>query len=288
LADSKGIKRRINSITNTAQITRALQMVSAAKINKTQKQAEQLMIYSEGIYELVKMIGAIRDFESPYTKKHDKVENILILIIGPSRGFVGSLVANQEIYLNRYIDDLRLKYSGVNISTITKHKMAFKIAKALNLDITNHFDEYIEEPSMTDLSAMLKIIIEGFEAAEFDEVYVSYNHFINTIQQIPQVKKVLPIQLEHEDSNNETDFVYEPGQIAVLNQLLPEYFEIQILDAILESIASEHSSRMVSMKNATDNANELKEKLQLQYNRSRQSQITAEIMDIVGGSFTNI
>lgn len=287
MADSKSIKRRIGSISNTAQITKALQMVSATKINRTQKQAEQLISYAEGIYELVKMIGPIMDFDSPYTKQPLVVKNILILIIGPSRGFVGSLVANQVLQLDKFIDELRLKYPGTNIKVITKHKVGFRIAKSLNLEISHHFDEYIEEPDMTSVSAMLNMLTEGFEEGEFDHVYVSYNHFVNTIQQIPIVKQVLPIEIQQKKMEASDDFVYEPSKSSVLNKLLPEYFDIQILDALLESIASEHSARMVSMKNATDNANELKEELQLKYNRTRQSQITAEIIDIVGGSFTS-
>ncbi len=284
--NTREIKRRINSVSSTSQITKALQMVSASKMNKAQEHAKGIETYAQGLYDIVGLMGNIDDYESIYTKKIDETKNIVLLIIGPDRGFVGSLVSAQTILINDFVDNYRLKHSGVSIKSITKHRVAKRISDVLNFDNLYHFEEYQDNPTPSDLSSLNTVLLDGFKKGKFDEIYVSYNHFVNTIIQKPIIKKLLPIEFEkaEESKNVTTDMTFEPTKSEVLDTLLPEYFQTQVLDAIVESIASEHSARMVAMQNATDNANELRNELELSFNRSRQAKVTSEILDIVGGS----
>ncbi len=282
---TREIKRRINSVNSTAQITKALQMVSASKMMKAQERAEKAIPYTEGLYDIVNMIGNIEGYESPYLRKVEKVSNIALVLVGQSRGFVGSLSTSMIYTINKAVDELRLKHEGVNIEAVTLYKTGLRIANSLNLKSEYHFAEYVESPTSTDITALLKLLKEGFEQRKFDKIYIAYTHFITTINQEPVVKQLLPLSFETQDQQHPAaDFDFEPGIEAVLGTLLPEYFETQLLTAILESIASEHSARMVAMQNATDNALELEDSLSLLYNRTRQSKITAELIDIVSGS----
>lgn len=290
MANTREIKRRMHSTKNTAQITRALQMVSASKMKKAQTRALESLPYAEGLYELVSTIGNLKDLENPFLREVEEVKNVLFVIVGPSRGFVGSMVSNLTIALDKYIDQIRLNEEGVKVKAITIGKVGKRIGEILNLEITHMIQEYKDDLESQDLDSLKEIIKTGFETQEYDEVYLAYTHFVNTLTQDPKIKRILPIKLDQKsqaESETKKDIVFEPGRKAILNTLLPEYFENQILTAILEVVASEHSARMVSMQNATDNALELMDSLNLEYNKSRQSKITSEIIDIVSGSIND-
>ncbi|MBD3281089.1 ATP synthase F1 subunit gamma [Candidatus Dojkabacteria bacterium] len=291
MANTREIKRRINSIQNTAQITKALQMVSASKMQKAQTRAEESIPYSEGLYELVKLIGNLEDFKSPYLREVEEVRSIALVIIGPSRGFVGALTSNLTIEINKSLKEFKKEFPNAKINSIAMHKVGKKIADLLHLDVTHFISEFKESPDSEDIETLKTILINGFQAHEFDQVYLAYTHFVNTLTQEPKIKKILPIEFKENGTEKEQssaaqrdDFIFEPGKKDLLDSLLPEYFENQILTALLESIASEHSARMVSMQNATDNALELIGSLNLEFNKSRQAKITNEIIDIVSGS----
>ncbi len=300
MAQAKDLKRRIASIKSTAQITKAMQMVSASKMQRAQEKAINSYPYAQGIYELVSKFAGIKDFSSVYLKEVAEPKNIVILVIGTNRGFVGGLIANLTTACYRLSTELKAKHPGVKITGISLHKTGLKILANAGIKNDYHFAEVIESPTTADLSSIFTLIQDSFVAGNYDEVYVVYSHFINTVVQRPEAKKILPISLEElideaqaqqgegeEQKKVDTHvdpFIFEPSMDEILGHLLPEYFQTEIFTAVLESLASEHSARMIAMKNATDNANELQEKLNLKYNRQRQASITQEIIEVISGA----
>lgn len=285
MATTSDIKRRITSINNTAKITKALQMMSAAKMQKAQQAAQSTAPYAQGLYEIVNLIGSVKDYKSPFLRKVEKPENILIVIVGPNGGFVGTMLSSLALAVNDHIKNLQAKHQGLVYKAICVNSEALKIANMIDLEVSHSFVDIPENAQASDLHAVVKVIKEGFSDAEYDEVYLAYPHFVNTVIQKPMIRKILPIEFEEEkEEKKQESFVFEPNKEEVLNMLLPEYFETQILSAVLETKASEESARMVSMKNATENAMELQGELVLKFNRTRQAKITTEIIDIVAGS----
>jgi len=294
MASLRDIKRRITSVKNTSQITKAMQMVSASKMQKAQDRALKAIPYATGIYRIVnKLKGGMSDYTSIYLKESDQVKNIAIVVVGMSRGFVGGQMTLLTAKIYKLKQELLKKYPGVNISGVSIHKTAQKILANAGLKSEYHFADFIEMPTTTELTHIFSLIEDKFAIGEFDEVHIVYTHFENTLMQIATTKKLLPLDMEEinrevddveKDIIINNDFVYEPDMQTILSKLLVKYFHTQIYTAILESIASEHSARMVVMKNATDNAYELEKKLTLQYNRGRQTAITNQIIEVISGS----
>ena len=229
------------------------------------------------------MLSGVTDYQSIYLKRPEKVKKVVMVIVGPTRGFVGSLKSNLIVSLNRQIEALKENNPEVEISAIAVNKLGEKIASSLGLKLEYYF-ENIDEPATTSsIESLKKLLLEGFESDKYDEIYLGYAHFKSVLTQEVIVKKLLPIESDGEKFEI-TNFSFEPSAEEILDKLLPEYFENQLYVALLDSFASEHSARMISMQNATDNAKELRGNLLLKFNRSRQNKITEELIDIVSGS----
>ncbi len=288
MASLREIKTRINSVKSTEKITNAMYMVSTSKMLSAVERVGNAKPYSAALREFFAKIGKVTDYENPLLNQR-KVNNIGILVIGASRGFVGSLSTNLVLEIAQLLKDNPEK----TISAITMHKKGRKIAENLGLEIDYHFPDFVEVPTSSDISAVKKTLIDGFMGGKYDVVYLAYSKFIKNGVQKACVEKLLPLSstLSEQDSSTEEkregeDFLYkfEPSPSAVLDVLIPEYFENQIYVSLLESIASEHSARMIAMKNATDNARDLNKNLTLFYNRTRQSVVTQELIEIISGS----
>lgn len=283
MANAKEIKRRISSISNTAQITKALQMVSASKMVRAQQRAEKAYSYSEGLFELVNMLAGLEDSKSTYLTKYEEVKKIALVIVGPTRGFVGSQKSALLLRINNYLQELKTQRDFV-VEVYAVGKLGGKIAESLGLDIEYFLSDLSEPPADQEIDALKKTLIQKFESNAVQEVHLAYTHFENTLYQEAVTKKLLPLEVEKQtEIQRVNDFLFEPSANQILENILPEYFENQIRMAILDSLASEHSARMVSMKNATDNAKELRGELVLKFNKSRQAKITEELIDIVSG-----
>src|SRR3990167_395960 len=295
MAQTRDIRRRITSVKNTAQITKAMQLISASKMQKAQERALKSLPYAQGLREIVAKIGKVREYTSIYLKQPETVKNIAIVVIGTSRGFVGSMLSSLIIKTSDLVRSLKENYPVAEIRGTSIHKTGLRILANAGIKSTYHFADYVEAPTSTNLTAIFNLLTEKYGLGEFDEIYLVYTHFINTLKQIAVSKKLLPLELEEvletkagfDDSqqtataqiNQEQGiYIYEPSVAGILDKILPEYLLTQIFTGLLESIASEHSARMVAMKNATDNARELEKILQLQYNRKRQAGITQEII----------
>ncbi|MEI7579616.1 MAG: ATP synthase F1 subunit gamma [bacterium] len=295
MAALKDLKTRINSVKNTAQITKAMQMVSASKMQKAQEAALAAIPYANGIFQIVNEMGnKITEYQSPYLRKSKQLKNIAIVVIGTSRGFVGGALTNLTAAVHTLASQLASEHSGVKIHGISLHKTGQRILASCGIANDFHFAEFFGITNTTALTPIFSLLTEKFAVSAYDEIYLVYTHFINTIDQQAVTKKLLPLSLaeimaeadQHQEKNAKKDFVFEPDINSILDHLLPEYFQTQIYTAVLEAAASEHSARMVAMKSATDNAIELEKELTLKYNRSRQSAITQEIIEVVSGSLS--
>jgi len=289
MATQRQLKKRIKSVKSTKQVTKAMELVSASKIRKSQMMAVQAEPYAYELSNIAKSISNVSDISSSFFRKAKKVKNICVLVIGPSRGFVGSLTSNLTSKLLTETTLLKTKYPNVNLSCVSINKLGLKISSYLEIPNLFHLANLSERPSTTELSPLYKFILDKFENKEFDEVYIGYMHFINILKQEPKFTKILPIKIEdvlgtEKVENQEMNFIFEPDISQVLNFLLPEYFETQILASLLESNASENAARMISMRNATDNADELSKELILKYNKTRQTSITTQILEVASNA----
>jgi len=290
MADTKSIKTRIASIKSTAKSTRALQLVSAAKMQKAQDRSKKAELYAETLYEIVNKMGNIKDFKSPFLKtniQNNTDKNIAIVVIGTDRGFVGSMISNLQIATYNLKQQLINQHPKVNLLGVSIHKTGLKIIQSCKIKSEAHFADYKDDKKQNELGATYAYLIDKFSNKEIDEIYLVYNKFINTLAQKVETKRILPLsldELQYNQAEKSSTYLFEPSQSEILNWILPEYFQTSIYSALLSSIASEYSSRMISMKKATDNANDLSDQLTLQYNKFRQASITQQITEIVSGS----
>ncbi len=291
MASGKEIKTRINSVNNTAKITKAMQMISATKMRKAQDIALAAQPYSRGLYSIVKKIGKVPGYSHPLMRVSEQKNRALVLTISSQKGFVGGLNASLESSLRKFKEENSFDVlDGVGL-----HKFGIKVQLNAGVNTLYQFPQSFDPVVSTDLDSVFKTIKDGYFAGDYDVVYINYSELVNAALQRPVIKQLLPLSLdeiiqkaqEEVDSEASKDMVpykFEPTPRAVLDFLIPEYFENQIITAILNSNASEHAARMLAMKNATDNANELSGALKLQYNKNRQAQITQQMLEVVGGS----
>lgn len=293
MANLKEIKKRIKSVKNTAKVTGAMQMISAIKSKHSEVAVKKSADFTLELSNLISSLYLPFEKESPLMRSVDTPKNIMFLVIGPSRGFVGSLAVNLGNQLSQFIKSLKSEYPGVNFAGISLHKLGFKILNSVGIQPQYHFSDFIEKPTMTNLSPISKVILDGFKNGDFDRVYLVFPKFINLLNFQIMIKKLLPIDLsqlptdlsaEQPKKTIDENFVFEPSKQLILESLFQKYFESQLISAVLNSNASENSARMMAMKNATDNALDISSMLTLEYNKRRQAKITQQIIEVsVGG-----
>jgi len=281
LANIRLIRRRIRSIQSTAKITRAMEMIATSKMRRAQERGLAGRPYSEKIRQVIADLAALPlegKVLHPLLQRRP-VTRIAIVHITPDRGLCGGLNAN----INRITGGFILEQS-VSIMLITVGRKGLDFMRRYGRDIRAEFTRLGDRPSLLDTLPISRIIIDDYTNGIIDMVYLAYAQFISTMVQRPVLERILPIEPAPIPSAQNVDYIYEPGPDVVLGELLPRFVEMQVYHAILESIASEQSARMVAMRNATDNANELIQDLTLMYNKARQESITRELLDITGGA----
>lgn len=293
MANLKEIKKRIKSVKNTAKVTGAMQMISAIKSKQSEVAVKKSADFALELSNLISSLYLPFDKESPLMRSVDVPKNIAFFVVGPSRGFVGSLAVNLGVQLSQFIKSLKTEYPEVNFVGISLHKLGFKVLGAAGIQSQYHFADFIEKPTMTNLSPISKVILDGFKNGDFDRVYLVYPKFINLLNFQITIKKLLPIDVSQipvnleEKQNKKTineNFIFEPSKQRILESLFQKYFESQLISAVLNSNASENSARMMAMKNATDNALDISSVLTLEYNKKRQAKITQQIIEVsIGG-----
>ncbi|HEX6291819.1 MAG TPA: F0F1 ATP synthase subunit gamma [Herpetosiphonaceae bacterium] len=284
MASLREIRRRVRSVKNVAKITKAMEMVSASKMRRAQRNTQATRPYSDRMRDVMGelTVRAGQTLAHPLLTQRTDVRRIGLVIITPDKGLCGALVSNVLRTASRFILDQRKLGREVEVLTVGKKGRDFAVRTGLKLvaEITGLGDA----PSLIDILPVATNVINSFSDGHFDEVYVVFTAFINTLTQRPERRRVLPIEPPQEAAETRTDYTYEPSQEEVLNALLPRFVEVQLYQTILESIASEHSARMTAMRNATDNAKELVRDLTLSANKARQAAITKELAEISAGS----
>ena len=271
------LRSRIRSIESTSRVTKALQMIAAAKMKKAQDKVLDGRAYSEKLNALIGNVYQSNP-EVFSSISEDEKNKILVLLVTPDRGLCGALVSNILKEASNFIESINNDYE---IRVIGKKGTSF-ISKTVD-----NYESYkvSDMPTFEEVSPITSSISNDINLIGFAKVFIIYTEFVSTAVQKPKIKQLLPVEIdfnENEKVNNE--FLYEPSLDKVSEALIPRYVETSIFNSILDSVASEHSARLVAMQNATDNANELKQDLTLDLNKARQQQVTSEILDIVGGA----
>ena len=277
----RDIRRRIRSVDNTAKVTNAMSLIAASKMRRAQNSVLEGRPYSVKIQEVIAHLAAQpMDDESsaqPLLAVRP-VEKTTVLMISPDRGLCGGLHAN----LNRRVGQFILNQE-VRIQAFAVGRKGRDFMARTNQDLKATFTDLGETPLLVDTHAISHMVIDLYCDGEADEVYLAYTQYVSTMVQEPVIEKLLPITPAELTASESVGYIYEPGNLAVLQNLLPRFVEMQIYHAILEAIASEQSARMVAMRAATDNASELAGDLTLTMNKLRQESITNELLDLIGG-----
>ena len=282
MANLKEIRNRIASVSSTMQITSAMKMVSAAKLKMAQHRITAMRPYANKLTELIQNlstnIGGV--LENAYTAVRPE-KNILLIAITSNRGLCGGFNANiikETLRLAR--EDFKAK--KVNVLGIGK-KGGDILSKTQTMK--SRHDSLFDDLNFQDTALVAGEVMEEFKKGKYDKVLLVYNRFKNAATQLVTVEQFLPIVSEKISTEKTSgDYLYEPSQSAIVNELLPKSLKMQLFKALRDSLASEHGARMTAMHKATDNATELRDQLKLTYNKARQAAITNEILEIVGGA----
>ena len=292
MATERELNKRIKSIKNISQVTSALAAVSASKASRAQKQVEATRDYAGKAFEILNNLASQPEAAHPLLTVREKIQNTGLVLITGDRGLAGAYNTN---IINRVETFIKALDTPVQIIAVGRKGRDIMIRRGYNVVATF---ENPDTPSILDISPIARIVTEDYLLCRVDQVFVAYTDFINLINRHPTVKQLLPLKpLDFEgmavaeyvqsvdlSGVSQRTYTYEPQPEALLDAVVPRFTQLQVYQSILEALASEHSARMVAMNNATDNAGELIEILTLERNKARQTSITSEILDIVGGA----
>jgi F-type H+-transporting ATPase subunit gamma len=285
----KEVKNRIGSVISTQQITKAMKMVAAAKLRKSQERIIQMRPFAQKLNSILKNLSAaqLSDGDNWYSVVREE-KKVLIVAISSDRGLCGSF--NSTIFkgVNRLIDE---KYSDQfrkgNVTVLTIGKKSADYFSKRKCNLVGDFSLLYSSLSFESVARAAQFIMDGFREGRYDKVEIVYNEFKNVATQILRTEQFLPIvppAAENNTTGNQIDYIYQPSQEEIMTGLIPKSLKVQLYKAVLDSNAAENGARMTAMDKATENAGELLKQLRLSYNRTRQAAITKEILEIVGGA----
>jgi len=281
MANLKELRSRITSVSSTMQITSAMKMVSAAKLNKAQAAITAMRPYSDKLTELLQSLSASLegDNKSVYSEQRE-VNKILVVAIASNRGLAGAFNSNivkrvKELYEKEYV--------GKQVDFVTIGKKVNDIVSKTHTVIANK-SEVFDNLTFANVATIAEDLMEAFTNGSYDKIVIVYNKFKNAASQDVTTEQFLPIVPIETDENVSLDYIFEPSKEEIVEQLIPKSLKTQLYNALRDSFASEHGARMTAMHKATDNATELRDALKLSYNKARQASITNEILEIVGGA----
>ncbi len=293
------IKRRIKSVKSTNKITKAMELVSASKMRKAVNKVLATRTYADLTWELIlHLLKKIDAKNHPLFRENKEIKNVAVILIGTNRGLCGSF--NNQL-ARKVVSSIQLHHPDtVSTDIITLGTKVRDEARRMKLNLIADFPKSDITQDSNIVRPIVNLIFKDFVNKKYDKVFVAYTDFMSSLRQIPHVKQLLPFSTEvderlghiiHEketsqkaDLNKISDFIFEPNQAEILNNFLPRLLEVQLYQAVLESEASEHSSRMFAMRNASDAASDMVSGLTLVYNQARQANITAEIAEISAGA----
>jgi F-type H+-transporting ATPase subunit gamma len=291
MSSAREMRLRIRSIKNIGQVTRALQAVAASKVKKATTAAAATTPYAAKAWQVLVHLAEQpgHDALHPLLSERNEIKNTLVVVITSDRGLAGASNVN---VVREALQNFRGEGSPVSYVTVGRKGRDMLVRRRRN--VIAEFSKLPSPPSFSDTSAIGYLLVNEFLEGHYDEVYLAYNKFINMIIQEPVVRKLLPLQFDEDGSTDQafkppplitsSVFAYEPSQNEILGEIVPRFTALQVYQSILSAQASEHAARMVAMRNATDNANELAVALQLEYNKARQQSITNDLLDISGGA----
>jgi F-type H+-transporting ATPase subunit gamma len=280
MASQREIRRRIAAVKNIKQITRAMQFVAASKLKRAQDATVSARPYSQKIDELIADLAVVIGPEDhPLLARRDEGKRLIVLITS-DRGLAGPFNTNTIRFAAQEITT----HSG-DLAVVTVGRKGRDAMRRARVPMEAHFEGFGDRPTFADVLPLARLITEDFLAGTYARVDVIFSQFVSTLTQRPSLDRLLPIEpAEDTEGIPGNQFIFEPNPSAVLEQLLPRYIAARLFQAVLENKASEESSRMVAMRNATDNAEDLIQDYTLAYNKVRQSNITREMIEIASGA----
>ncbi len=291
MATLRDITMRKKSVTNTAKITQAMRMISAAQLRRAQENIESARPYVQKLGGvLTNLVNSVGDeYSHPLIKKTSNVKKIAVITIASDRGLCGGFNTNLfKLAMKTIEDQFAEEYPGAECVHIPIGKRTAQFIKKQDVTVVKEYIDIFRKLDFSHAKDIAKIVSDGFVSGEYDKVFIFFNKFVNVVRQKPTMVQLLPIESqtdEKEDSSTaNVDYIYEPAQKSILDELLPKHIDIQVWRGLLESYAAEQAARMVAMENATKNANDLIKHLELVFNKARQASITTEMLEIVGGA----
>ena len=283
MASLKSIKKRIVSVKNTRQITKAMKMVSAAKLRRAQENVVAARPYAKKLGEVLQSLAANLEGDLHPLLEKREAKKLLLIVLTSDRGLCGGFNTNLCKAADRFIKEKKDTFEQISIMTVGRKGYEFLKSR---YTVSKNFANVLAKPNYQTAAMLAQEVINGFVAEEYDQVELLYNSFRTVMTQDITFEQMLPVAQEDSEKTDETpvEFIYEPSVSDLLAEILPKNIEVQIFKAMLETVAGEHGARMTAMDSASKNANEMIGKLTLQYNRARQAAITTELMEIISGS----
>ncbi len=277
----KSIKKRITSVKNTRQITKAMKMVSAAKLRRAQENVTAARPYAGKIAEVLGKLAANQEADSHPLLAPRESDKVLLIVVTSDRGLCGGFNANICKAAERFVRENKADYSEISLMTVGRKGHEFlknrqKVAK--------NYSNIFGSLNYQTAALLAQEVIQGYLAEEYDKVFILFNAFKSVMTQEITLQQLLPVAAPAQAEEAPAQYIYEPSQGELLDELLPKNIEVQVFKALLESLASEHGARMTAMDSASKNASEMIGKLTLIYNRARQAAITKELMEIISGA----
>jgi len=281
---SKEIRTKIASIKSTQKITRAMEMVAASKMRRAQERMRRSRPYSDKIHQVISHLAhAHPEYKHPYMKGRE-VKRVGVVIISSDRGLCGGL--NNNLFRMAVPTMKKWQDDKVDLDLCMIGRKGAVFFKRFGGNIIAETEHLGDSPSLENIIGSVKVMLDAYDEGTIDQLFVVYNHFKNTMSQVPTIQQLLPIAADETDEqlSHHWDYIYEPESQQVLDGLLMRYIESLVYQSIVENIACEQAARMVAMKSASDNAGGIIDELQLAYNKARQAAITQELSEIVGGA----
>jgi F-type H+-transporting ATPase subunit gamma len=286
MAAGKEIRGKIKSFENTKKITKAMEMVSVAKMRKAQERMRAARPYADKIRNLAANLAtATPEYKHPFMVKNESAKKVGFILVTTDKGLCGGLNTNVLRAVTNKLKEVEA--SGQKSEAVAIGNKGWGFLNRIGAPVVSHVTQLGDKPSLDKLIGPVKVLLDAYAAGQLSAVYLCFTRFINTIKQEPVVQQLLPLSSESmtaDKGEHGWDYIYEPDAATVIDELLMRYTEALVFQAVAENMASEHSARMVAMKAATDNAGNLIGELKLIYNRTRQAAITKELSEIVAGA----
>jgi F-type H+-transporting ATPase subunit gamma len=284
----KEVKNRIGSVVSTQQITKAMKMVAAAKLRRSQDRIQQMRPFAKKLSAILQNLSSAQTGDSGdnwYAKVREE-KNILIVAVSSDRGLCGSFNSNVFKGVLKLIGDkYETQHKKGNVTILPIGKKALEFFTKRKVAVVNDYSTVLTSISFEQVAKAAEFMMHGFQTGKYDKIEIVYNEFKNVATQILRTEQFLPVlPPKVESKTTEVDYIYQPDREEIVTGLIPKSLKVQLFKAVLDSNASENGARMTAMDKATENAGELLKELRLTYNRSRQAAITKEILEIVGGA----